>query len=74
MRHDFVLQVPRQNQHVVRTGLTNPFGRKDGNVRAREKLAVLVGIAIDRVVDEVRANAAVVEQRVALARRAVSDD
>ncbi len=36
--------------------------------------AVLVRVAVDRVVEEVGADPAVVEQRVALARRAVADD
>ena len=35
---------------------------------------MLVGIAVDRVVEEVGSDAAVVEQRVALPRRAVADD
>ncbi len=38
------------------------------------ELALLVGIAIDGEVDEVRADSAVVEQRVALARCAVAGD
>ena len=46
----------------------------DGDVHARREAAVLVGIAIDREVQEVGADAAVVEQRVALARGAVSAD
>ena len=39
----------------------------DGDVHARREAAVLVGIAIDREVQEIGADAAVVEQRVALA-------
>ena len=38
------------------------------------ELALLVRVAVDRVVEEVRADAAVVEQRVALAGRAVAGD
>src|SRR4029450_7592347 len=74
LRHDLVLQVPRQNENIVRTGLTNPFRWKDRNMRPREKLEVLVRVAIDGVVDEVCTNAAVVEQRVALSWRPISYD
>ena len=43
-------------------------------MHARREAAVLVGIAVDGEVEEVGADAAVVEQRVALARRAVAAD
>ena len=46
----------------------------DRDVRARQELALLVRAAVDGEVEEVGADAAVVEQRVALARRAVADD
>ena len=41
-------------------------------MRPGQELALLVRVAVDRVVEEVGADAAVVEQRVALARRAVA--
>ena len=48
--------------------------RADRDVRAGQEVALLVRVAVDRVVEEVGADAAVVEQRVALGRRAVADD
>ena len=38
------------------------------------ELSVLIRVAVDRVVQEIAADAAVVEQRVAFARRTVADD
>ena len=46
-------------------------GRADRDVRARQEVALLVRVEVARVVDEVAADAAVVEQRVALRRSAV---
>ena len=41
---------------------------------ARQELALLVGVAVHGVVEEIGADAAIIEQRVALARRAVAGD
>ena len=46
----------------------------DRDVGPGEEPALLVGVAVDGEVEQVRADAAVVEQRVALARRAVAGD
>ena len=43
-------------------------------MRARQKFPVLVRIAVHRVVQEIGANAAIVQQGVALAGRAVAGD
>ena len=50
------------------------LGRVDRDARARREPAVLVRVAVDGVVEEVGPDPAVVEQRVALARRAVARD
>ena len=47
---------------------------KNGNVRAGRVLALFIRIAIDGVIDEIGADAAVVQQRIALARGAVAND
>src|SRR5260221_14033708 len=47
---------------------------EDRDMRARQELALLVRAAIHRVIDEIAAYAAVVEQRIALRGRAVADD
>src|ERR1044071_2647119 len=72
--HDFLLQIPRQNQNVIRSRLVDHFRRVDGNVHPRREPAMLVGIAIDGKFQEVRPDSAVVEQRVSLTWRAISTD
>jgi hypothetical protein len=70
---DLILQVPGQDEHVVRPGIADLIRRENGNMRARRVFALLVRVAIDRVVDEIGTDAAIVEQRIAFARRAVAD-
>src|SRR5262245_30643608 len=72
--HDFVLDVPRKDQQVVRPGLGDLLGRVDRNVGAWREPSVLVRVAVNGVVEKVRSDAAVVQQRVAFAWRAVADD
>ena len=74
LRADLLPQVPRQDQHIVRPRRPDRVGRKNRNARSRRELALLVRIGVDGEVEEIGADAAVVEQRVALARRAVADD
>src|SRR5882724_1252559 len=72
--HDLVLEVPRQDEDVVRLLGVDLVGREARDVRTGQEPAVLVGIAIDGEVDEVGADTAVVEQGVALAGSAVAGD
>src|SRR5882724_887061 len=72
--HDLVPEIPGQDQDVVRLGLADPVGVEDRHVGARQELALLVRAAIHRVVEEVRPDAAVVQQGVALAGCAVAGD
>src|SRR4051812_20300258 len=65
--HDFLLEVPGEDQDVVRTGFVQALGGVDWDVRAGQELALFVGVAVDREVQEVFSNATIVEQRVALA-------
>ena len=46
----------------------------DRDVHARREAAVLVGIAVDGELEEVGTDAAIVQERVALARRAIAAD
>ena len=71
---DLPREVPGQDHDRVGTRLGDPLRRLDRDVRSRREPPVLVGIPVDGVVEEVRADAAVVEQRVPLAGRAVADD
>src|SRR4026208_1553620 len=72
--HDFILEVPRQDQDVVRLGLVDRFHREDRNVHARRVAAVLVRVAIDREIQEIGADNGVVEERGALSRGAAGAD
>src|SRR5699024_4019228 len=70
---DLVLEVPRQDEDVVRLGLGDPRGFVDRDAGTGGVPAVLVGVAVDRVVEEVRTDAAVVEEGVSFARSPVAD-
>src|SRR5438552_5416963 len=70
--HNFLFEIPWQNQQIIRPRTLDLIRRIDGDVCSRQELAVLVGIAVDGIVDEVGANGAIVQQGVALAWRAVS--
>src|SRR5580704_8467024 len=71
---DFVLQVPRQDEKIIRFGFLNALRLIDGNVRAGQESAVFVGIAVDGVIEEIGANAAVIQERVAFSGGAVAGD
>src|SRR3954452_9517682 len=62
--HDLVLEVPGQDHHDVGAVLADLLGRADRDVAAGQEVPLLVRIQVARVVDEVRPDAAVVEQRV----------
>src|SRR5262245_35977395 len=72
--HDFVPDVPRQDEDEVWLRFIDLLWWKDRNVSARRDLAVLVRIAVDRVIEEVGSNAAVVEQRISLAGSTIAGD
>ena len=69
---DFVPQIPRQDENVIGFRLGQAFWRVDRDMRAGQELPLLDRTAVDRVGEQVRPDAAVVKQRVALARGAVS--
>src|SRR5215831_16321118 len=71
LSHNLVLQIPRQEQHVVGPGLGNLFRREDRNVRAGQIFPLLIGVTINRIVQEIGSDTTIVEQRVAFAGRAV---
>src|ERR1700730_4909350 len=72
--HDFLLEIPRENEQAIRLCAANLIRRIDGDARSGQEFAVLMRIAIDGVVDEVGADGAIIQQGVALARRAVASD
>src|SRR5262245_23710661 len=73
LAHDLLFQIPRQDENEVGPGLGYALRRQDRDPCAGREAALLVWIAIHRVVEEIGADAAVVEQRVALAGSAIAD-
>src|ERR1700722_1690125 len=71
---DFLLQVPWQHKDVVRPGLCQAIGRMNRNVSSRQEPSLLYRAAVDRVLDKIFSDPAMIEQRVALARCAVSSN
>src|SRR5262245_13771525 len=65
-------EIPRQHQDVVRFGLGEALWRVDRDVRPWQEFALLDRAPVDGVGEQVGPDAAVVEQRVALARGAVT--
>jgi hypothetical protein len=71
---DLVLQVPGEDQDVVGPGLIDCLDRTDRDVHAGGEAAVLVGVSVDREVEEIGSDSAIVEERIALAGRTVPAD
>ena len=71
---DFVLQIPGQNEQKVGLRLANPFRRENRNVRSRQEPPVLIWIAVDGVIQKIRAYGAIIQERVAFAGRAIAGD
>src|SRR5579863_10512467 len=74
LAHDFVFQIPGENDHVVGLGLGDTILLIDRNLIAREEPPLLIRTAIDRVFNQVGADATVMQQRGALPWRAISRD
>src|SRR6185369_16673808 len=74
LRDDLVLEVPRQDEDVVRLYLVDARWMEDWNVGSGQELALLVGVTVYRELDEITSDAAIVQQRVAFARSAIADD
>ena len=72
LRNDLVLQIPRQDQQVIRPRLVDCGYRIDRNVHSWRIAAVLVWVAVDSEIEEISADAAVVEQCIAFAGSAIS--
>ena len=72
-RHDLVADVPGQDQHVVGPGLQDPLRRVHRDAGAGQEPPLLVRADVDRVVEQIGLDAAEVQERVALGRRAVAD-
>src|SRR5215472_16699488 len=71
---DLVPEIPGQDENVVGPGLGEAFRRVDRDMRAREELPLLHRAPVNGVLQEIRADPAVIEERVSLARGAVARD
>ena len=60
--NNLVFEVPRQDQHVIRRGFENPLQWEKRNMVARQILAFLTGVAINRVVQKISVDAAIVDK------------
>src|SRR5581483_4472042 len=74
LRHDLLLDVPGQDEDEIRSGAIDFLGRQYRYMRAGKEEPLLVGVPVDGEVEEVRPNAAVVQQRIALTGRAITGD
>jgi hypothetical protein len=74
LRRNLVDEIPGEDENVVRTCLRDPLRRMYRDVRPGGEEPVLVWIAIHGVIDKIGTDPAVVEERIALSRRAVTDD
>ena len=74
LSHDFIREVPREDQHVVRLALQQGADREHGQVHAGRERPYLEGTPVHRVGNEVRADRTIVEQRVPLGGRTVARD
>src|SRR5258706_7037029 len=72
--HDFLAEVPRQDEQVIGTRFTDALRRHDRQMGAGQVAALLVRPAVQDVTDEIPAHAAIVEQRIAFRRGAVGGD
>src|ERR1700690_1619802 len=72
--HHLVLDVPGQDQHIVRPPINDCLRCLNRDSHAREKLALLHRISIDDIVEKIDADSAIVEQGVAFGSGAVAGD
>src|SRR5215831_3843239 len=70
--HDFIFQVPRQDNHVVGPRFTNVIRMKDRYVSSGKHPALFVRTAVHRELDEVLADATIVEERGTFSRCTVA--
>ena len=60
LRHDFLFEIPRQDQNVVGPGSVDRVDRLYWNMHARRVATVFVRVAVDREIQEVGPDPAVV--------------
>src|SRR5712692_5864315 len=72
--HYLILEIPGEDEQIVRLGIPDLLGLKDGNMCARRVLSLFIRITIHSVDEKICSYATVIEQCVTLARCAVAND
>src|SRR6266852_1456399 len=72
--NNFVLEIPRENQQVIRLCASDLIGRIYRDTSSWQKHPLLIRAAIDRVVKEIGADRTIVQKSIALGRRTVRGD
>src|SRR4051812_43629804 len=71
---DLFFKIPWQNENVIGLRFKDLAGSEDRNVSAGKELALFVWIAVDGVIEEIGADAAIVEQSVSFSGSAIAGD
>ena len=58
---NFILEIPRQDDHIIWFSLTDAIRVMDGDMRSREKSSLFVRAPVNRVLNEVFADTAVMQ-------------
>src|SRR6185312_3752058 len=72
--HDLFFEIPGEDQHVVRLGLEQPLRRLDRQSHAGNVAPLLVNVAVDDEIEQLRPEPGVVEHDRAFGRRPVAGD
>src|SRR3984957_18268773 len=70
--HNFIFEIPGKNDHVIRFCLANPVRMIDRDMSTGQESALLVRTAIHRVLDQILANTAIMQERCTFSRSSVS--
>ena len=69
-----MLEIPGQNEDVIWFGRVDSLRFIDRNMRPGQETTLFVRAPINRILHEIRRNAAIVQQRVAFGRSTIPDD
>ena len=59
--HDLILQVPGQDENIIRADFGNFFRRQNWNVGTGQEVGLLVDVTVDREADELCADTAIIK-------------
>ena len=71
LAQDLVAQIPGQDENIIWAVVIERFNRAHRNMAARQERVLFGRIAIHSIGDQVAANAAIIEQRIAFRSRAI---